>query len=327
MKILLVDDCSTTTKHISATLGKIGYTDVVIAHDYRQAQMALDESRLSEKSIDLILMDISMPDTDGITATLTIKSQYEYEDTPIIVVTAHDQEAYLDKAFAAGASDYIVKPVRRVELRARIRSILQLRREIEKGRNREMELQRLARKLEKMTNVDSLTGLANRRCFDDALVSEWMRNGRQDTPLGLLMIDIDHFKSYNDTLGHVDGDQCLRAVADCIRRAVNRPGDMAARYGGEEFAVILPDTDYAGAQAVAEIIHANLAGSCIRHPQSSISCQVTVSIGAASTTPTIETTPNDLLHIADRALYQAKQAGRNRTEAVCLPCSRPTRQQ
>ncbi|CCH49969.1 GGDEF domain-containing response regulator [Pseudodesulfovibrio piezophilus] len=318
MRILIVDDCRATALHISEVLNQAGFPDSIAVHDFEQAMQALNDSRKTEIPIDLIIMDISLPGTDGIAATLTIKSQYEFEDTPVIIVTAHDDEAYLDRAFAAGASDYIIKPPSKIELRARIRSALQLKREMAKRRQREQELQTLAYKLEKMTNLDGLTGLANRRCFDDTLVKEWVRNGRQDVPMALIMIDIDHFKSYNDTLGHVDGDTCLCAVAAAIKNAVHRPGDMVARYGGEEFVVILPDTDCRGASAVAETIHANLAQSGIRHPQSSVSCAVTVSIGVASCVPACETTPENLLHAADRALYQAKQQGRNRTKSMTL---------
>ena len=141
------------------------------------------------------------------------------------MITSYNDETTLDRAFAAGASDYIVKPASKAELRARIRSALQLREEMLKRLERERELERLARKLERMSNRDGLTGIANRRCFDDTLVKEWVRNGREDTPIGLLMIDIDHFKHYNDALGHVDGDACLRSVSDAIQSAVHRPGD------------------------------------------------------------------------------------------------------
>lgn len=326
MKILIVDDCQMTTLQLAGILSQAGYPNAVAVHSYEQAMETLTAARSTQSPVDLIIMDISMPGTDGIAATLTIKSQYEFEDIPIVIVTSHDDEAILDRSFAAGASDYIVKPVGKVELRARIRSALQLRDEMIKRKDRERELERLARKLEKMSNLDGLTGIANRRCFDDTLVKEWVRNGREDSPLGLLMIDIDHFKSYNDTLGHVDGDTCLCAVAEAIRAAVHRPGDMVARYGGEEFAVILPNTDFAGARAVADNIHANLAKTCIHHPNSTVGCTVTVSIGVTSGIPTCQTTPEHLLNAADRALYQAKQSGRNRTETICLPSPDEIRQ-
>lgn len=319
MKILVVDDCRVTTLHLVGVLSQAGYNTILTASNYDEAMETLAVEHKTELPIDLILMDVQMPGTDGIAATLTIKSDNDYEDIPIIIATNNSDEATLDRAFAAGASDFIVKPVSMVELRARIRSALQLRNEMAQRKERERELERLARKLERMSNQDGLTGIANRRCFDDVLVKEWVRNGREDLPIGLLMIDIDHFKLYNDALGHVDGDSCLCAVADAITAAVHRPGDMVARYGGEEFAVILPNTDYEGAKAVAANIHANLSKSCIKHPNSEVSCTVTVSIGVTAGIPTCQSTPEGLIHAADRALYQAKQSGRNRTETLCLP--------
>ncbi|MGL1861323.1 MAG: diguanylate cyclase [Pseudodesulfovibrio sp.] len=326
MKILVVDDCRVTCTQIANILDQAGYPNAMTVNDFEGAMAVLAKSHEAEAPVDLIIMDVEMPGTDGIAATLTIKSHNNYEDVPIVMVTCHDDEATLNRAFAAGASDFIVKPVRRIELRARIRSALQLRREMVKRLDREKELEQLARKLERMSNQDGLTGIANRRCFDDNLVKEWVRNGREGSPLGLLMIDIDHFKSYNDALGHVDGDNCLCSVASTIRSAVHRPGDLVARYGGEEFAIILPNTDYAGAMAVADNIHANLSKSCILHPDSTVSCSVTVSIGITSSVPTCQTTPEQLVQAADRAMYQAKQSGRNRTETICLPPSDELRQ-
>lgn len=318
MRILIVDDCKTTSLYHAGILKQAGYPDSVIADGYDEAMAILAASKQSNTLIDLILMDVSMPGTDGIAATLTIKSQYDYEDIPVIMVTSHGEEDVLDRAFAAGASDFIVKPVGKVELRARIRSALQLRREMMKRHLRERELERLARELERMSNRDGLTGIANRRCFDDMLVQEWVRNGRQDAPIGLLMIDIDHFKSYNDALGHVVGDGCLRAVAEVIESTLHRPGDLVARYGGEEFAVILPNTDYKGACSVAENIHEALSKQCIVHPGSQGGC-VTVSIGVTSGIPTCQSTPEEMLTAADSALYQAKKAGRNQTQTTPLP--------
>lgn len=319
MRILIVDDCQTTCLHLKGILAQSGYTDTLAVASFKAAVRALADMNKAGLAVDLILMDVDLPDTDGIAATLTIKAQNEFEDIPIIIVTGHDDEETFDRAFAAGASDFILKPVTKVELRARIRSALQLRRELIKGRERERELERLARKLRHMSNQDGLTGIANRRCFDDTLVKEWVRNGREDKPLGLLMIDIDHFKHYNDALGHVDGDSCLCIVAEAINAAVHRPGDMVARYGGEEFVVVLPNTDYDGAKAVADNIHENIARTSILHPDSDVSGLVTVSIGVAAGVPTCHNTPENLIQSADRALYQAKQAGRNRTETIALP--------
>lgn len=319
MKILVVDDCRVSTRHLENTLSMAGYSNIVTASDHIEALEVLHLAHETETPVDLILMDIELPGTDGIASTLTIKSDNLFEDIPVIVVTNHDDEDTLDRSFAAGASDFMVKPVGRVELRARIRSALQLRHEMLRRKKRERELEKLARKLEKMTNLDGLTGIANRRCFDDTLVKEWVRNGRDDASIGLLMIDIDHFKLYNDALGHVDGDVCLCTVADAIKAAVHRPGDMVARYGGEEFAIILPHTDYDGAKSVAANIHREISRVGINHPNSSVGCSVTVSIGVAATIPTCQSTPEELVNAADRALYLAKQSGRNRTETTELP--------
>ncbi|MUM76466.1 diguanylate cyclase [Pseudodesulfovibrio sp. F-1] len=326
MKLLIVDECSASVAFMRNVLAAAGYADIIAVSHFDQAMAVLAASLESGTPVDLVIMGVDLPGHGGIGAILTLKSHHDFEDIPLIAVTQRSDEATLDHAFSAGASDYIVKPLSAIELRARVRSALQLRREMVKRMQRERELEELARKLERMSNLDSLTGLANRRCFDDSLVKEWVRNGRADTPLGLIMIDIDHFKHYNDALGHVDGDACLRRVAEAIQAEVHRPGDMVARYGGEEFAVILPNTDYPGSLAVADNIHASVARIGIEHPDSTVSCVVTVSIGVASGVPSCGTTPEHLLKAADRALYQAKESGRNRTRGLFLPGPEDLRQ-
>lgn len=319
MKILIVDDSPATVDQLTVILHGAGYKNLSAVTTLEEALDSLSLAAKIEAPIDLVLLDLDIADTNGIAAILSIKSHDEFQDIPIIAITEDDGTANLDRAFAAGASDYIVKPLGKTELRARVRSSLQLRREMIKRMKRERELEQLARKLERMSNQDGLTGLANRRCFDDTLVCEWVRNGREDHPLGLLMIDIDHFKKYNDALGHVNGDGCLYAVAKALRDSVHRPGDLVARYGGEEFAIILPNTGYKGAKAVADNIHANLAQIALGHPDSTVGANVTVSIGVASGIPTCESSPEHLLQAADNALYQAKESGRNRTEVINLP--------
>jgi len=326
MKILIVDDSPSTVNQLTAILNSAGYIDLSAVTTLEEALASLSIAAKADAPIDLVLLDLDIAETDGIAAILSIKSHNEFQDIPIIAITQDDGSANLDRAFAAGASDYIVKPLGKTELRARVRSALQLRREMIKRMMRERELERLARKLERMSNQDGLTGLANRRCFDDTLVCEWVRNGREDQPLGLLMIDIDHFKQYNDALGHVNGDGCLYSVAEALQASIHRPGDLVARYGGEEFAIILPNTDYKGAKAVADNIHLNLAKTELGHPDSTVGSWVTVSIGVASGIPTCDSSPEHLLQAADSALYQAKESGRNRTEAVNLPGPETIRQ-
>jgi diguanylate cyclase (GGDEF)-like protein len=161
--------------------------------------------------------------------------------------------------------------------------------------------------------VDSLTGVANRRIFDRKLVQEWRRSRREQTPMSLLMCDIDYFKQYNDSYGHLQGDRCLQRVAAILRNAVKRPADLVARYGGEEFALILPKTDLEGAMAVANSIREALVREEIAHRDSGVSSRVTLSIGLATQIPDrVRTNSEILLRQADRALLLAKQQGRDR---------------
>jgi diguanylate cyclase (GGDEF)-like protein len=164
--------------------------------------------------------------------------------------------------------------------------------------------------------MDGLTGLPNRRTFDDTLDREWRRLARSNSNLSLIMFDVDHFKLYNDTYGHGGGDQCLRQIAESAIRALQRPADMIARYGGEEFAAILPDTAAAGALGVAEAIRANVAALAIAHEKSLTAAHVTVSLGLATMVPKLDRPPTLLIADADKALYGAKAGGRNRVVAA-----------
>ncbi len=182
--------------------------------------------------------------------------------------------------------------------------------------------------LAQLASRDGLTGLANRRTFDEVLDTEWRRAQRLQQPLALLMLDVDHFKRYNDTYGHLGGDDCLRRVAQAIDKQVARPGDLAARYGGEEFAVILPNTDATGAVNLATRIRESVAAMGMLHPQSALQ-RVTVSVGAAvlAPTPAPDQRPAALVAKADQALYQAKHQGRDRvcidTAPVSVPAAAP----
>lgn len=182
----------------------------------------------------------------------------------------------------------------------------------ERVAKRTVELEKANIELERIAQVDGLTGIANRRHFDEILELEWKKMERENKPLSLLLLDIDYFKFYNDTYGHLQGDSCLKAVAKEIAAQVKRPSDFVARYGGEEFAIILPDTDITGAADVGENIRSAIVALCIEHVTSDVSSYVTTSLGLATITPQTETNPNILIAQADTALYKAKKNGRNR---------------
>jgi len=170
-------------------------------------------------------------------------------------------------------------------------------------------------KLRSLAGLDALTGIANRRTFNDILASEWRRAMRARNPVSLLIVDIDHFKQFNDSLGHQRGDECLRAVAEAMANVASRAGDLPARYGGEEFAIVLPATDRAGAALIAENVRAAIEHREIQHPLSSVGPHVTVSIGAATVAPVMTDRVEKLVCFADVALYRAKEGGRNQVRA------------
>jgi len=181
----------------------------------------------------------------------------------------------------------------------------------------ELKLQAAYDSMERLASLDALTGLANRRIFDQTLEREWRRAHREGAPLALLLLDVDFFKPYNDALGHPAGDYCLRRIAQCMADIVQRPGDLAARYGGEEFVALLPATDTAGALHIAHRIVDALAELAIPHPESPVG-RLSVSAGVAGIVPDSGAAPGTLIMAADRALYAAKKSGRNRIEVAVM---------
>ncbi len=184
--------------------------------------------------------------------------------------------------------------------------------------NARQVLREANRRLAFQASTDGLTGIANRRSFDHALEEEWLCHQRAQVPLSLVLIDADFFKEYNDACGHLAGDDCLRLIARVVQSGVRRAGDLVARYGGEEFAVILPNTNEAGARIAATKIQESVKALEIPHPRSPISCYISISIGTATIVPTRASSLLDFLHDADVALYQAKESGRDRIVHVAL---------
>ncbi|CAK0749445.1 two-component system, chemotaxis family, response regulator WspR [Azospirillaceae bacterium] len=254
---------------------------------------------IRSQSPDIVLLDLMMPEMDGYEVCAALQSDPETSDIPIIFVTTQGEDDDEAKGLSLGAVDYVTKPFVPAIVKARVRV--------------HIELKRLHDRLKHLSSTDGLTGLANRRIFDESLKREWSRGLRAGTPLSLVMIDIDFFKNFNDFYGHLGGDDCLRKVTGALAAAVPRlGGDLVARYGGEEFAVLLVDTDRDGALTVSERLRASVADLAIPHERSVVAGTVTVSIGAASVFPDNGHAPISLIALADSQLYRAKKGGRNR---------------
>lgn len=315
MSILVVDDSTFQRAALRRMLEGEGFSEIVEAKSASEAMDVL----ASGVSVDTILLDVEMAETDGISACRNIKAMETYQDLPVIIVTANHDPEMIKKAFDAGAMDYLCKPPTALELGTRVGGAVRLKREIDKRKAREKDLKRLNLKLtsvnemlRRMAVIDGLTGVANRRYFDEVIADEWNRARRSGEKLGLIMADVDHFKAYNDNYGHLLGDECLKKVATAMQTCLDRAGDLLARYGGEEFAVILPGTDARGAFEVAEKVRAAVEGLNLEHRDSSVSNYVTISMGAASVNPNGKNSFPQLIEKADKNLYQAKQQGRNR---------------
>jgi len=290
-RILVVDDAMENIQILHAAL-----------QDEHEVLFAMDGPRALEiaraQHPDLILLDAVMPGMDGYAVCRELFASEETSDIPVIFVTALKSPEDETRALGAGAADFISKPVNAAVVRARVRTQLTVKR------------QRDA--LRALILTDSLTGVANRRAFDERLEMEWRRCGRAQLPVSLLMVDIDHFKLYNDHYGHPAGDATLVQVAGAMRRAAARSQDLVARYGGEEFAILLPQLDEQGATGVARRLMHELEMLDLPHAASPTSQRLTVSIGISSMVPGEHSAPGDLVQVADALLYQAKAGGRNR---------------
>ena len=276
----------------------------------------------TEINATVILQDLVMPDIDGLMMVRYFRVNKDTAQIPIILLSTKDEASIKSKAFSLGANDYMVKLPDKIEMIARVRYhsqayINQLQKD-EAFRALEESKAKLAeanRTLQKLSSLDGLTGIANRRNFDETLNKEWNRAMRSEKSIGLLMLDIDFFKLYNDHYGHQGGDDCLKKFAKGLDSAIHRETDFLARYGGEEFSGILPDTDLNGSVKVAEEMRLAIKDLRIEHAKSTVSDLVSVSIGVSAIIPQQGTDPKILIGAADQALYKAKEDGRDRVKS------------
>jgi len=315
--VLLVDDQLMVQKKVKLAIAP--ETDIDL-HYCSKAEEALAMAHACHPTV--ILQDLIMPDADGLDLVRQYRSSPALANVPVIVLSNVDEPPVKKEAFLAGANDYVVKSYDTIELVARIRyhsrsyiNLLQRDAAYAALHDSRQQLEASNAELRRLTHTDGLTGIANRRYFDDFMKTEWLRAQRDKTPLSLLMIDVDCFKLYNDTYGHVAGDQVLRQVAATIAASLRRPADLAARYGGEEFAVVLPNTDKAGAGQTAEKICMAVAGLGIAHKTSLAVEHVSISVGVATVYAGAENNAVDFIARVDDSLYHAKKNGRNRVEA------------
>jgi diguanylate cyclase (GGDEF)-like protein len=303
MKILVIDDSSSQRLYLRAYLGRMGH-EVALAADGSEGVQTFREF-----DPDLVLLDVVMPGIDGFETARVLRSSND-EWVPIIFLSGRSESGDIEAGIDAGGDDYLAKPVDNAVLEAKIRSmtrLAQMRRAlVERGE----ALKAANASLMRLIDVDGLTGIANRRRLDRKLEEEIGRAARNGHALAVVLLDIDHFKRFNDTHGHLAGDECLKQVARLLETEARRPADLVARYGGEEFCIVLPETGTDGARTVAERARQLLETSAIEI--TGARARVTGSFGVAATPGGVPCTAEDLLASADAALYLAKEAGRNR---------------
>jgi len=308
---MVVEDSKVTMKALCNYLKRMGVPTPLTAGT---GQEAVDLFRKHRP--DIVLLDAILPDIDGFDVAKQYRAMEKGNEwTAIIFLTSMDKDEDVARGIEAGGDDYLLKPISEMVLRAKINA---MRRLVEMQRALVGVTQKLNdanKELQRLSTTDGLTNLANRRFFDEISAREWRRCERMKNPLALVMIDVDHFKKYNDTYGHQEGDACLKSVAAQVARAAPRASDLAARYGGEEFVLVLSDTTVDGAKWVANHIRQHVADLKMPHSSSSIG-HVSVSCGVASLLPMEGMTFDILLKAADEALYKAKEQGRN--TVVCM---------
>ncbi len=306
MKVLLVDDSQVDRMIVESFLEELGHT-VIIGENGQQAIELYQSHRP-----DIILMDEVMPVMKGKDAARAIRALDGSDWVPIIFLSACFSAEDVASGIEAGGDDYLAKPIEQKILAAKMQALSRIANMRQKLIEVSEQLEKANAELTKLVDVDGLTGLSNRRFLDRFLEHEVARCARMNQSLSVIMCDIDYFKRFNDLYGHLAGDDCLRKVAVALKATNRRATDLAARYGGEEFAMVLIGVDEHNAINRAEELRRNVAGLRIEHNDSDVHSYVTLSLGIYTCTPTEQDTPEALISKADKALYLAKQQGRNR---------------
>ena len=306
--VLVVEDQASIRALLADELRQVGASEVLEA---TSADAALQLFKLRRP--DLVLLDIRLPGgNDGYWVAQRMREAEPGGWTPIIFLSGLDGDLDVWRGIEAGGDDYLVKPVKPIVLAAKLRAMRRLRDMRRRLVELTEELHLANQRLNEMVEVDALTGLVNRRGFDRILHSEILAARRDGTPLTLMLCDLDHFKRYNDSLGHVQGDTCLKEVSRVLREVCVRPRDVASRYGGEEFALILPGTPRSGAMTFARALGKVLQSRAIPHPGSPEGGVLTISGGITTCVPDDSTSAETMVMRADQALYAAKAQCRNR---------------
>jgi len=288
--ILIVDDQASNINVLIHLL-----RDEYTLHVAKEGSVAIDLA--SRHAPDLILLDILMSDMDGYEVLRQLRAIAATQNIPIIFITGLDSQEDEERGLSMNVADYISKPFSPTIVKLRVRN--------------QIRMINYMREIERLGMTDALTGLSNRRSFNDALEKEWARAIREQQPLSLIMLDIDKFKNYNDTYGHQHGDVVLQTLANVLNTTIRRPADFIARWGGEEFVILLPMTDENGALQVAEKAREAMESSRIPHPDG-FTTKATISAGVAGFVPDAGSVLDKFISEADKALYAAKEKGRNR---------------
>jgi len=306
MKILLAEDSKTMMLTTTAIIHQSG-NEVIQAHDGKEAL-----SLYHSEDPDLILLDVEMPELNGFQVAEKIRHEDRDKWIPIIFLTSHKDDEHLSQGINAGGDDYLIKPVSQIVLNSKLKAMYRIFEMQNKLFSMTKELSKANNELQQSVITDPLTGAKNRLYFDESIKREWHRSMRNKKELSLLILDVDNFKIMNDSNGHQAGDKCLIELVKIINSYLKRSTDVLCRYGGDEFVILSPDTSSIDAEDIAELIRQNIERNNAKFSKKTkVSVKITVSIGSASCIPDESISYSEFLSYADKALYAAKDAGRN----------------